>query len=177
MISQLDTIQQEFCMSKIVLSCQIILFAVMISPAYALPGDGSRLETINISADEAYEDTQPGILHFQGHFLMQSREWRLESGHAMVYGQPDKPDKVSLGGSPARFLITRDDGDGQYTVEAEAPVIEYQRATNTLELTGGAMLKLDEEVIRSSVIKYDIDANVYWAGGVDGVMIEVPPVD
>ena len=164
-------------MLKIALSYQIILFGVMISPGYALLADESGLGTINISADEAFEDTQADILHFKGHFLMQSREWKLESGHAVVYGQPDRPDKVFLGGSPARFLITRDDDEGQYTVEAEAPEIRYQRSTNTLELTGGAMLKLDNEVIRSMVIKYDIDTKLYWAGGVDGVMIEVPPVD
>lgn len=177
MIRQLVAIQQEFYMTKIALICKITLFALMISPGNALPLDENRLETINISADEAYEDTQPGILHFKGHFLMQSQEWRLESGHAIVYGQPDRPDKVYLGGSPARFLIIQGEDEGRYNVEAEAPVISYQRSTNMLELTGGAMLKLDNEVIRSSEIKYDIDTKLYWAGGVDGVKIEVPPVD
>ncbi len=108
---------------------------------------------------------------------MQSQEWRLESGHAIVYGQPDRPDKVYLGGSPARFLIIQGEDEGRYNVEAEALAISYQRSTNMLELTDGAMLKLDDEVIRSSEIKYYIDTKLYWAGGVDGVKIEVPPVD
>jgi len=164
-------------MLKITHGCLIILIAAMISPGYALSLDENKLETINISADEAFEDVQPGILHFKGHFLMHSREWKLEAVQATVYGRPDRPDKVLLEGSPARFFITRNDGDEQDTVEAEASVMEYLRATNTLELKGGAKLKLDGEVIQSVVIKYDIDSNRYWAGGVDGVMIEIPPVD
>ena len=164
-------------MLKIFPGYPIILIAVMISSGYAWALDKGKLETINISADEAYEDIQPDILHFKGHFLMQSREWRLESVQATVYGQPDRPDKVLLGGSPARFFITLNDANGQRVVEAEAPAMEYLRSTNVLKLTGGAMLKLDGEVIRSTVIKYDIDTNRYWAGGVDGVMIEVPSGD
>jgi len=177
MIRQPYVVQQEFRMSKFALSCQIILLAMVISPGYASGLGESKLETITISADEAYEDIQPGVLHLEGHFLMQSHEWKLESKRATVHGRPDRPDKVYLEGSPARFLVIRNDGEGQHTVEAEAPVIGYLRSANMLELTGGAILKLDDEVIKSTVIKYDIDTNRYWAGGVDGVMIEVPPVD
>jgi len=149
----------------------------MFSSGYASELDKTSKETIRISADIAHEDVRPGILHLQGHFLMQGSEWRLESELATVYGKPDRPDRVHLEGSPARFLITRDAAGGFQTVEAEAPVIEYRRSVNSLEMTGGAVLKLDDEVIRSSVINYDIDTRRYWGGGVDGVMIEVQPVD
>lgn len=177
MIRQLDPFQQEFYMLKNALGYQIVLFVVMVLPGDVLPVDQIDLETISISADEAYEDIKPGILHLKGHFRMQSREWKLESGSAKIYGQPDRPDMVFLEGVPARFLITQDDGEGQRTVEAEAEAMKYQRSTNTLELSGGAILMLDGEVIKSTVIKYDIGTNRYWAGGVTGVMIEVPPVD
>ena len=164
-------------MLKNILNFQIILLAVIILPGLALAVDEGRLETINISADIAYEDMQPGILHFEGHFLMHRGDWELESEKATVYGPPDRPDKVSLRGNPARFLIMRNDGESQSIVEAEAPTMEYMRSTNMLELTGGAILKLNDEVIRSTVIKYNIDNDRYWAGGIDGVLIEVPPVD
>lgn len=177
MIRQPYVIEPEFDMPKIVLSCQIILFAVMISPGYASDLGETGTETIRISADEANEDIQPGILHLKGHFLMQSNEWRLESALATVYGRPDKPDRVHLEGSPAHFRVIRDDEEGLHIVEAEAPVIEYRRSVNSLQLTGGAILKLDDEVIKSTVINYDIATRRYWAGGVDGVIIEVPPVD
>ena len=177
MIRQLDPFQQEFCMLKNAFRYQLLLFVVMISSGEVLPADQIDLETINVSADEAYEDIQPGILHLKGNFQMQSREWKLESDSAKIYGQPDRPDMVFLEGAPARFLITRDNGKGHGTVKAEAKAMKYQRSTNMLELTGGAILKLDDEVIKSTLIKYDIGTNRYWAGGVNGVLINVPPVD
>lgn len=162
-------------MQNIAFYLRIVLFTVIFLPSNASSAGGRVIETISISADEAYEDTQPGILYFDGHFIMQSRDWRLESAQATVYGQPDKPEKVHLEGSPARFLIIRNQADGQSTVEATAPMVEYQRATNMLNLSGGAMLKLDGEVIRSERIEYNISTEHYRAAGADGVIIEVPP--
>jgi len=175
MIRQLEPFQQEFCMRKTTLCWQIVLLAVTILSSNSSTAVNRVYETISISADEAYEDTQPGILYFNGHFIMQSRDWRLESAQATVYGQPDRPDKVYLEGSPARFLISRNQANGQSTVEATAPTVEYQRATNLLKLSGGAMLELDGEVIRSERIEYNISTDRYWAAGADGVTIEVPP--
>lgn len=143
----------------------------------ASPVNDVSFETISIFADEASEDILPGILHFRGNFIMQTNEWRLESGQATVYGDPDRPDKVHLEGSPARFLIDRDVDGGQGIVEATAPEMEYQRSTGILRLSGGAVLTLEDEVIQSTVIEYNIDTERYQAGGIDGVVIEVPPVD
>ena len=167
-------------MLRIFLLCQIVLLASMILPCDASSAGERVIETVSISADEAYEDIQPGILHFNGHFLMRSGDWQLESVQATVYGKPDRPDRVYLEGSPARFTIKRDPGNrqqggSQKTVEAAAPEVEYQRSTNLLILSGGAILMLDGEVIRSEVIEYNVITDRYRAEGLDGVMIEVPP--
>ena len=138
-------------------------------------GEGA-FDMISISADEASEDEQPGILHFNGNFLMQSTDWQLTSEEATVYGSPDKPDRVYLEGAPARFLINQNDRENQGQIKAAAPVVEYLRDDNILMLSGGATLMLDDEVIRSIYIEYDINTNRYRAGGIDGVLIEVPPV-
>lgn len=161
-------------MLRIIFRCQIVLLALMILPCDASSTGDRVIETVSISADEAYEDIQPGILHFYGHFLMRSGEWQLEAAQATVYGQPDRPDNVYLEGSPARFLINRDLGDGRDTVEAAAPKVEYQRSTNLLTLSGGAVLMMDGEVIRSNVIEYNISTERYRAEGIDGVVIKVP---
>jgi len=131
---------------------------------------------ISISADEASEDEQPGILHFNGHFLMQSADWQLNSDEATVYGSPDKPDRVYLEGSPASFLINLDHNDKQAQIRASAMVVEYLRDENLLMLSGGATLMLGDEVISSTAIDYDIETNRYRASGSDGVQIRVPPV-
>lgn len=161
-------------MKKIILGGLLVL---ILSPCGATPLGEDALDTISISADEAYEDIQPGILHFKGNFLMQSKDWQLSSTTATVYGSPNRPDRVYLEGSPARFLVDRADAEAQTPVDATAPVVEYLRATNKLTLSGGATLMLGDEVIRSTNIEYDIDTNQYQAGGIDGVHIEVPPVD
>ena len=132
---------------------------------------------INISADEAREDEQPGILHFSGHFQMHSDDWQLNSSQATVYGSPDKPDRVYLEGSPARFHVNRTDRTEQGQIKGTAQVVEYLRATNQLVLSGEAVLRLGDEVIRSTQIEYDISTNRYQAGGDDGVFIQVPPID
>ena len=156
-------------MIKTGLYCLSILFFLLFAPVKASsPGDGG-FETISINADEASEDILPGILHFKGHFIMQTHDWRLESAQATVYGNPDKPDKVYLEGSPARFLINRDTDGGRGTVEASSPKMEYQRSTSVLKLSGGAVLKLDNEIIQSTVIEYNIDTERYQASGLDGV--------
>jgi lipopolysaccharide transport protein LptA len=142
----------------------------------AAPLSKGSFDMISISADEASEDEQPGILHFNGHFLMQSTDWQLTSEEATVYGSPDKPDRVYLEGSPASFLINRNDRKNQGQIKATAQVVEYLGNDNLLKLSGGATLVLDDEVIRSNQIEYDINTNRYRASGTDGVQIEVPPV-
>ncbi len=132
---------------------------------------------ISISADEASEDEQADILHFLGHFRMQSDDWQLTAAAATVYGSPDRPDRVRLEGAPAQFTVyqtVRSDAD---RITASASVVEYVRADNRLVLSGGATLMLGDEIIRSKHIEYDISTNRYQAGGADGVLIEVPPVD
>lgn len=144
-------------------------------PCSASPLDGDAIDMISINADEASEDEQPGILHFNGQFVMRSSDWHLTSEQATVYGRPDKPDRVLLEGSPARFLVNRADHTDRDQVEGTALVVEYLREVNLLMLSGGATLMLGDEIIRSANITYDINTKRYQAGGTDGVLIKVPP--
>jgi len=153
------------------------LSALVWLPCMAAPLGAGAFDMISISADEASEDEQPGILHFHGHFLMRSDDWNLTSDKATVYGNPDRPDRVVLEGSPARFVVKRTDGSQPDQIEAEALAVEYSRADNMLFLSSGATLKLGDEVIHSKHIEYNIGTNRYTAGGADGVQIEVPPIE
>ena len=161
-------------MKKPVLLYLLVLLAI---PCSAAPLGEGAFEMISINADEAREEEHPGILHLNGNFRMQSSDWDLTSETATVYGSPNKPDRVFLKGSPARFLINRTDGTGQGEIEATAPEVEYLREANRLMLSGGATLLLGDEIIRSANIEYDIGTNRYQAGGTDGVSIKIPPVN
>ena len=159
-------------MNRTLTFCLLTLICV---PCAAAPLGTGSFDMISISADEASEDEQPGILHFAGHFRMLSSDWNLTSDAATVYGNPDKPDRVILEGSPARFLVNRSDGTDPDQIEATASVVEYSRADDLLLLSDGATLMIGGEVIRSRYIEYNISTNRYRAGGADGVLIEVPP--
>lgn len=161
-------------MKKTLICCLLTLTCF---PLGAQPLGEDAFDMISISADEAREDEQPGILYFNGNFLMQSSDWKLTSEAAIVYGSPDKPDRVFLEGVPARFEVYRNDQSELGSIKATASAVEYIREANVLILSGGAMLELGDEVIRSTDIRYDISTNRYQAGGADGVLIKVPPIN
>ena len=161
-------------MKKTLIYC---LLTLVCFPLGAQPLGEDAFEMISISADEAREDEQPGILHFNGNFLMQSSAWKLTSEAATVYGSPDKPDRVFLEGSPAQFVVYQNDQPEPGQIKAAAVAVEYLRDANVLILSGGATLELGDEVIHSTDIRYDISTNRYQAGGTDGVLIKVPPID
>jgi lipopolysaccharide transport protein LptA len=158
-------------MLKTVIGCLGAIAATMCTAGLASPLGDTAFDTISVGADEAYEDTEPDILHLRGHFFMRSNEWELFSNKATVYGQVDKPDKLRLEGSPAHIQITQSNTG---PVTASAPDMVYERASSTLKLSGGAVLKLEKETIRSAWIVFNIDNNHYLAGGAGGVTIEVP---
>jgi len=158
-------------MSKTVLCCLLVMSPMLATGGQASPLPDRAFDTISISADVAEEDLQPNIFHFRGHFLMTSEQWHLESEKATLTGRPDSPDTLQLEGSPAHVSINLADST---PLEASAPVVEYRKDINTLKLTGGAVLKLDKQIIRSMNIDYDIGSNQYHASGPGGVGIEVP---
>ncbi len=156
----------------------IVLCALFAVSGFAASLSEHNFETVSISADTASEDSETDSLHFEGHFQMQSGEWQLDSNLATVSGQPSRPDRVYLQGSPARFVIERvSAGESQDRIEATAPSIEYVRATNSLSLSGGATLRLNDEIIRSGAIEFDLSSDRYRSLGIGGVSIEVPPAN
>jgi len=174
MISQQGTFEQELNMLKTATLILIVLFVVVAFPGMASSLKKPSVETVSISSDEAFEDAQPGILHFKGNFVFQSIEWKLQATQSTVWGRPDKPDRVYLEGDPAHFRIEQTNDGRQHTIEATAPVIEYLRSGNSLQLSGGAVLTLDGEMIKSSAIDFDLKTERYLAHGEGGVKIEVP---
>jgi len=165
-------------MSAIVRLIVIVLCALFAVAGIAASLSEHNFVTVSISADQAFEDSDSETLHFEGHFLMRSGEWKLLSDLATVSGPPDHPDRVYLEGTPARFVIERlEDGTTTYEIEATAPSIEYVRATNRLTLSGGATLRLNNEVIRSGAIDFDLSSDRYQSLGAGGVSIEVPGAD
>jgi len=156
----------------------MIAWAGLFPPAAVL-GEGPPVfasgDTVSIQADEAWEDEQPDIVHFDGHFLMRAGNWSVSADQATLYGKLDDPKTLVLLGAPARVLVIENVSGQDREISGTAPEIEYQRTTNVVTLHGGAVLSRNGEVLSSEEIRYDIDLDQYQAQGPGGVRIEVEP--
>ena len=150
---------------------------LLCSNCMAEPDWEGAFDTISISADQAREDAESGVLHLDGNFVMQSEKWRLTSLRATVHGNPTRPDQILLEGNPARFTFLSSDPDVEESIEATALEVVYRREENSLLLSGDARLKLGDETVQSKQISYDIASGRFLAGGDEGVIIRVPPRD
>ena len=79
------------------------------------PGNG---DAIGITADQAWEDTEPDLIHFQGNFEMHSNQWHLTAESAALQGKLDAPDQVVLLGSPAQISLLHDVNGRSETIAA-----------------------------------------------------------
>lgn len=137
----------------------------------------SREDVVTIRAETAWEDIQPGIVHFSGGFEMQVRDWRLIAERATVHGPLDDPETVDLAGSPARLDLSRAEAAGEEDVEAAARRIVYQRDRKLVVLEGDARVSQGESVLRSSRIEYEPDTDRLRASGESGVRIDLPAME
>lgn len=151
--------------------------------AVALPADAqepfsiSREDVVSIRAETAWEDIQPGIVHFSGGFEMRVRDWRLVADRATVRGPLDDPETVELAGSPASLNLSRPAAAGDEDVQGAARRILYQRDRNLVVLEGDARVTQGDSVLRSSRIEYEPDTDRLRASGETGVRIDLPVAD
>jgi lipopolysaccharide export system protein LptA len=142
---------------------------------HAAPVVDGGFEILNISADRASEDPDREAMLLEGNLRLETREWLLEAERAVVSGPANRPLGVRLEGAPVHLSSIDPEGDDE--LEASAPVMEYDRATNSLVLSGGAFLRQGRQVLRSATIEYEIESGRFQARGAEGVTIETPPVD
>jgi lipopolysaccharide transport protein LptA len=140
---------------------------------HAAPVADGGFSIVSISADRASEDPNRDAMLLEGNLHLQTHEWLLQAERALVHGPAHRPLSVRLEGSPVhvRSIATRGDDD----LEASAPVMEYDRSTNSLLLSGGALLRQGRQVLRGDIIEYDIGTDRFRARGAEGVTIEATP--
>ena len=136
------------------------------------PGD-----TVTIRAAEAWEDEKPDIIHFNGDFQLEARDWYLSADQATLYGKLDDPETVVLSGSPALIVVNSKVQGKSQAVTGEAARIVYQRDSNSIRMEGGASLTRDDNTMQGGEIEYDIENDRLRAGGDDGVHISLKGED
>lgn len=156
----------------------LLSWAALCAPV-ALPADDppgfSAEDSVSIRADQAWEDEEPDIVHFSGHFLMQAADWSVTADTATLYGSLDDPQSLLVRGAPAQIRVVKRTGDAPSQVSGTATAIEYQRTGNVITLQGGATLQRDDQTLSGDRILYHIDSDQYQASGSLGVQIEVQP--
>lgn len=130
-------------------------------------------DAIGITADQAWEDTEPDIVHFQGHFEMHSTQWHLTAESAVLQGKLDSPDHVVLLGAPAQISLLHNVNGRSEPIAAQARQIAYSRGNNALVLSGEARLRQGDNTLSSEIIEYDIATDRFRSHGENGSQMEV----
>jgi lipopolysaccharide transport protein LptA len=154
----------------------ILALACLLFPLLAVPEEKFRLNSedmVAIRAEEAWEDVEPDTVHFSGNFEMRIRDWVLHADSASLYGKIDNPDRLVMKGAPARIKISHVTGRQLKELNGEAQEIVYDRASDSIRLSGDARLEQGDNVMQSSSIEYDLKTDRIRAAGEGGVRINL----
>jgi lipopolysaccharide transport protein LptA len=158
-------------------SC-ILAICLLLHSGVSASLDFSSEDTVTVTANLAWEDEEPNVIHFSGQFKLTAPDWSLAGETATVYGELDNPDKVVVKGNPAKISFLRadkevgSDGKPEERVDGSAVSIEYYRATDKLTMRGAASLTRKDSSLISEVIEYNVETDRYSAGGEGGINIQ-----
>lgn len=130
-------------------------------------------DMIAIRADQAWEDSKPNTVNFEGHFEMRVHDWLVQADRAILQGKLDDPVRLVLQGSPARMELSHTVNGRTEQVLGEAQEIVYDREMELIYLKGAARLGQGDNVLKSDSVRYDIRENRFQAEGDSGVQLEV----
>jgi len=139
--------------------------------------DFSSDDTVTVTADRAWEDDTPDVIHFSGKFMLRGPDWLLSGDSAVVYGKLDDPERVVVEGNPAVVAFLRDEKDSgipptRQRVDGTALFVEYFRSRDKLIMRGNASLVHEDTTLVGDSIEYDVDADRYSAGGEGGIQLQ-----
>jgi lipopolysaccharide transport protein LptA len=161
---------------RLILFSTLCLFAPM-----GASGDSTvqlpPVDDVAIRSDRAWEDSDPGVMHFSGHFSLSATDWIVAADSATLYGNLDDPETVSLRGKPASFRLRSGSGEQAETIAGDAGQITYLRQLKVVRLEQDARLYWGDNVIRGEKIEYDLDTDRIQAGGAGGVSLRFPPIE
>lgn len=126
-------------------------------------------DTIVVTADQAWESEEGEVLNFQGNFELTAPDYYLRSDNAEIHGAVEDPDRIVATGNPVTFWVRYVDSDER--IHGQGDRVEYERKRNLLRLSGNAILRDDNTVMRSSLLEYDTKTKRLVTTGKDGVEI------
>jgi lipopolysaccharide transport protein LptA len=126
-------------------------------------------DTIVVTADQAWESDDGEVLNFEGNFELTAPDYYLLSDTAEIHGPVEDPDRIVATGNPVTFWVRDADDDG--LTHGQGDRVEYERKRNLLRLSGNAVLRDKNTVMRSSLLEYDTETKRLISTGNDGVEI------
>ena len=126
-------------------------------------------DTIVVTADQAWESDDGEVLNFQGNSELTSPDYYLSSDTAQIHGAVEDPDRIVATGNPVTFWVR--DADGEDLTHGQGDRVEYERKRNLLTVSGNAILRDKNTVMRSSLLEYDTETKRLVSTGNDGVEI------
>ncbi|MCZ6711874.1 MAG: hypothetical protein O7B25_16030 [Gammaproteobacteria bacterium] len=130
-------------------------------------------DTIVVTADQAWESDDGEVLNFQGNFELTSPDYYLRSDTAQIHGPVQDPDRIVATGDPVTFWVR--DANGDDLTHGQGNRVEYERKRNLLRVSGNAILRDKNTVMRSSLLEYDTEFKRLVSTGTDGVEIVTQP--
>ena len=167
---------------KVNMRLRLILSSMFCVSASICAGDDSPVQLppvddVAIRSDRAWEDTEPGVMHFSGQFSLTATDWIVAADSATLYGNLDDPETVTLNGTPASFRVRTGAGERDEAIAGDAGQISYMRRLRVVRLERDAQLYWGDNVIRGEEIEYDLNTDRIRAGGAGGVSLRFPPSD
>jgi lipopolysaccharide export system protein LptA len=154
------------------LAALLVLAVTSTAPA-ALESD--RSQPIELAADSVDINEGEGLSIYRGDVDLRQGSMRLRADVVTVHHRGRDPSRVVAEGRPVRFEQASTRGP----VEGQARRVEYEIASENLELTGDAVLKQGQDTMRSDRIVYDRVRAVVKAGaaaeGKERVRISIQP--
>jgi len=171
-------VRLSFCGPNLAVLAHVLAPILLMVPQPCISGDDqgfslSREDVVSIRADTAWEDIEPDIVHFEGNFRMQVRDWLVLADRATLHGRLDDPDLLVLEGSPARMELSYTLGERKEIVQGEASKIVYDRKAAQIRLSGDARIGQDDKMLHSSEIDYDINTDRFRTQSATGINVRV----
>ena len=156
--------------SKAILLGFIFTFFIAFVSAPSIAGKNDFKLPVEIDSEKQQINLKENITIFDTNVSVTQGSLSINADYMKVTSQDKKGHEVyTATGDPAIYKQLLDDGN---PIEAQADTIRYEVATRSLVLTGNAQLKQNDSLVRSKVIRYDLDLQTIQAEGTKGTRVK-----
>lgn len=147
----------------------LLLLALSATPAPARQADAEQPVHIRARAVEVNEKT--GVAIYRGRVSLTQGSLRIDAERVEVTMQNEELKSIRASGQPAKAQSTTDRGE---TVKVQAKRIDYDARRRQLDLHEQAVVQRERDVMRGTVIHYNLQSlELFAEGGDDGQVTAV----